>query len=110
MSQELVIALDQGSSSSRALAFDRHSRVVARAQVPLKTHHPKASWIEHDALDLARTQEKALDAVLAKLPKSARVLGVGMACQRSTIAFGTARRASRRDGHPAGRMAAPPRR
>ncbi len=98
MSQELVIALDQGSSSSRALAIDAQGRVVARVQVPLKTHHPKAGWIEHDALDLARTQEKALDAVLAKLPKSARVLGLGVACQRSTIVFW-----DRVTGKPAGR-------
>jgi glycerol kinase len=82
---EIVIALDQGSSSSRALAIDSQGRVAARAQFPVKTFYPKTGWVEHDALDLARTQEKALDSVLAKLPRAAKVLGIGIASQRSTV-------------------------
>lgn len=87
MSVEVVIALDQGSSSSRALAIDEKGKVVARAQFPIKMFHPKAGWIEHDPLDIARTQEKALDLVLKKLPKSVKVLGLGLASQRSTVVF-----------------------
>jgi len=85
MASEAVIALDQGSGSSRALAFDSRGRAIARAQFPLRTFYPKPGWVEHDAEEIVRTQERALDAVLASLPRSTRVLGVGMASQRSTV-------------------------
>lgn len=110
---ELVIALDQGSSSSRALAIDSRGRVAARAQFPIKTFHSKAGFFEHDPLDIARTQERALDQVLAKIPRSAKVLGLGIACQRSTVVFWdrrtgkpAARAPSWRDGRAAGLVAA----
>lgn len=69
------------------IAFDPRGRAVASAQHAVKTFHPKAGVIEHDALDLARTLERALDRVLAALPRSADVIGAGLACQRSTIVF-----------------------
>ncbi|HVE13396.1 MAG TPA: FGGY family carbohydrate kinase, partial [Elusimicrobiota bacterium] len=85
MASELVLALDQGSSSSRALAFDARGRVAARAQFPVRTFFPRPGWVEHDAEDLFRTQARALDRVLAAIPARARVLGLGLAAQRSTI-------------------------
>ena len=95
---EVVIALDQGSSSSRALAIDSRGRVIARAQHKIKRYYPHAGWIEHDALDIAKTQEKALDAVLAKLPKATAIVGLGLASQRSTVVFW-----DRETGKPAAR-------
>jgi glycerol kinase len=79
-----VVALDQGSSSSRALAFDAKGRVLARAQRPVRTRYPAAGRVEHDALDLARTLEGALDAVLDELPKGAEAVA-GLSSQRSTV-------------------------
>ncbi|MBI4679072.1 MAG: glycerol kinase [Elusimicrobia bacterium] len=98
MAKEVVLALDQGSSSSRVLAIDSRGKVVARAQFPIKTLFPKEGFIEHDAEDLAASQERALDAVLEKLPPSARVLGMGVAAQRSTVVFW-----DRETGKPAAR-------
>ncbi|MFA6318120.1 MAG: FGGY family carbohydrate kinase [Elusimicrobiota bacterium] len=83
----VVLALDQGSSSSRVLAVDSRARVVARAQFAIKTSFPRPGWVEHDADDIARSQEDALDAVLSKLPASTKVLGMGIAAQRSTVVF-----------------------
>ncbi len=87
MARDLLLALDQGSSSSRAVLFDLRGKVVALAQRPVRTRRPKAGWAEHDALELARTLEASLDAVLAKLGPKDRVLGAGLAVQRSTIVF-----------------------
>ncbi|MBI5622941.1 MAG: glycerol kinase [Elusimicrobia bacterium] len=84
---EVVLALDQGSSSSRVLAVDSRGKVLARAQRPIKTSFPRPGWVEHDASDIADSQEAALDAVLAKLPSSTKVLGLGVASQRSTVVF-----------------------
>lgn len=83
--REAVVALDQGSSSSRALAFDPRGRVLARAQRPVRARYPGPGRVEHDALELARTLESALDAVLASLPRSAEVCSIGLSCQRSTV-------------------------
>jgi len=85
--RDLLLALDQGSSSSRAVLFDLKGKIVALAQRPVRTKRPKAGWAEHDPLELARTLESALDAVLSKLGPKDRVLAAGLAVQRSTIVF-----------------------
>ncbi|PCI31354.1 MAG: hypothetical protein COB53_13370, partial [Elusimicrobia bacterium] len=82
---KVVIALDQGSSSSRALAFDSEGTVVARAQVPVVSQYPHPGWVEHDPLELAATLENALDHVLENLPQDAEITAVGLATQRSTF-------------------------
>lgn len=86
-SRDLLLALDQGSSSSRAVLFDLKGKIVALAQRPVRTKRPKAGWAEHDPLELAKTLESALDAVLSKLGPKDRVLAAGLAVQRSTIVF-----------------------
>ncbi|HAM36320.1 MAG TPA: glycerol kinase [Elusimicrobia bacterium] len=98
MIREVVVALDQGSSNSRALAMDCRGKVVARSQYPVRTFYPKAGWAEHDALEIARTQERALDDVLARLPRSCEVLALGISSQRSTVVFW-----DRKTGKPAAR-------
>jgi glycerol kinase len=85
--REVILALDQGSSSSRAVLFDLKGKVVAAAQRPVRTKRPKAGWAEHDPLELARTLESAMDAALSKLGPNDKVLGAGLAVQRSTIIF-----------------------
>ncbi|MCM2305116.1 MAG: FGGY family carbohydrate kinase, partial [Elusimicrobia bacterium] len=85
--RDLLLALDQGSSSSRAVLFDLKGRIVALAQRPVRTKRPKAGWAEHDPLELAKTLEASLDAVLSKLGPKDRVLAAGLAVQRSTIVF-----------------------
>lgn len=82
---DVVIALDQGSSSSRALAFNEKGKVIARAQYPVKMSHPKPGFVEHDPLELARSLERALDDVLAALSSKDRVAALGFASQRSTV-------------------------
>lgn len=85
--RDLLLALDQGSSSSRALLFDLNGRVVALARRPVRTRRPHAGWAEHDPRELAVSLEAAMDAVLAKLGAKDRVLCAGLAVQRSTIVF-----------------------
>ncbi len=85
--RDLLLALDQGSSSSRAVLFDLKGKIVALASRPVRTKRPKAGWAEHDPLELARTIEASLDAVLSKIGSRDRVLAAGLAVQRSTIVF-----------------------
>ncbi len=51
-----ILALDQGTTSSRALVFDRHGAVVALAQQEFTQHFPQAGWVEHDAQEIWRSQ------------------------------------------------------
>ncbi|MDE2142758.1 MAG: glycerol kinase, partial [Elusimicrobia bacterium] len=85
--REVLLALDQGSSSSRAVLFDLNGDVVAMASRPVKTRRPKAGWADHDPKELASTLEAAMDAVLSKLGPKDQVLAAGLAVQRSTIVF-----------------------
>ncbi len=85
--RDLLLALDQGSSSSRAVLFELTGKIAALAQRPVRSKRPQAGWVEHDPLELARTLEAALDAVLGKIGSRDRVLAAGLAVQRSTIVF-----------------------
>ena len=84
---DVVLALDQGSSSSRALAFDLKGAVVARSQSAVTPLHPREGWVEFDPEELFRSQNETLEAVLRALPKGAKAAAAGLACQRSTVVF-----------------------
>ncbi len=79
----VLLAVDQGSGSSRVLAFDRHGRVLAQATRPLTTRSPRPGWVEHSPDELLRGVKSALMAVVSALGRDP--LGVGLSAQRSTI-------------------------
>ncbi len=82
---EFVLALDQGTTSSRAIVFDRHGRVRATAQQEFAQIFPDAGWVEHDPEELWRTQLSCARAALrrARVPAS-RVAAIGVSNQRET--------------------------
>ena len=47
-----ILALDQGTTSSRAILFDRGGRVAAMAQQTFPQHYPQPGWVEHDPLEI----------------------------------------------------------
>ncbi|MCP5517217.1 MAG: glycerol kinase GlpK [Verrucomicrobiales bacterium] len=54
--RQYILALDQGTTSSRAILFDRQGRQQASAQREFRQHFPQPGWVEHDPMDLWRTQ------------------------------------------------------
>lgn len=85
MGRSLILALDQGTTSSRALLFDREGRVVAQAQREFAQHYPSRGWVEHDAQDLWITQRDTIGEVLARAGKTAGdVAAIGVTNQRET--------------------------
>lgn len=82
---DYILALDQGTSSSRALLFDDHARVVAVEQIAVPTLTPRPGWAEQDAELIWATQRQAARAVLSRCDAEDRVLGVGIANQRETV-------------------------
>ena len=80
-----ILALDQGTTSSRALLFDRAGTVRAVAQREFRQIFPQPGWVEHDAGEIWATQSGVLHEVLAKAAIEARDLAaVGITNQRET--------------------------
>src|SRR5213078_4280757 len=80
-----VLALDQGTTSSRAIVFDESGVARALAQKEFRQHFPQPGWVEHDALEILRTQLACARAALKKAnlgPK--RVAAIGITNQRET--------------------------
>ncbi|MDM7457249.1 MAG: glycerol kinase GlpK [Tepidimonas sp.] len=82
---DLLLALDQGTTSSRTIAFDREGRIVAQAQREFTQHFPQPGWVEHDAEEIWQTQRATLVDVLRQLgPAVRRVRALGVTNQRET--------------------------
>jgi len=80
-----ILALDQGTTSSRAILFDRQGQLVASAQQEYPQHFPQPGWVEHDALDIWTSQLACAREVLqASGVDAAQVAAVGIANQRET--------------------------
>ena len=63
---DALLALDQGTSSSRALVFDRAGRLLASAQRELPQHFPQPGWVEHDAAQIWADQLACAREAVAK--------------------------------------------
>lgn len=80
-----LLALDQGTSSSRSIVFDAKGHIVAQAQRELTQIYPQPGWVEHDPLEIWRTQLATAREVLLKAGITAsEVRGLGITNQRET--------------------------
>lgn len=80
-----LLALDQGTSSSRSILFDAKGTIVSMAQQEFRQIFPQPGWVEHDPLELWRSQWSTAQEVLNKAGITARDLaGVGITNQRET--------------------------
>ncbi len=80
-----ILALDQGTTSSRALVFDHAGTVRAVAQHEFAQHFPQPGWVEHDPLEIWASQSAVLHGALAKAGiTSADIAAIGITNQRET--------------------------
>jgi glycerol kinase len=80
-----VLALDQGTTSSRSILFDHDGGIVATAQREFTQHFPRSGWVEHDAEEIWATQVATIAEVLARARATAEDLAaVGITNQRET--------------------------
>jgi glycerol kinase len=80
-----LLALDQGTSSSRSIVFDGQGHVVALAQQELPQIYPKPGWVEHDPMEIWRTQLATAREALAKAGlKASDIRALGITNQRET--------------------------
>jgi glycerol kinase len=94
-----VLALDQGTTSSRSILFDHQGSVVAVAQREFTQHFPRSGWVEHDAEEIWATQAATIAEVLARArARPEDVAAVGITNQRETTVLW-----DRRTGRPVAR-------
>ena len=81
-----VLALDQGTTSSRAILFDESGSIVGMAQRELAQHYPKPGWVEHDALEIWQMQADLVDQALntCDLGSDVEIVAAGITNQRET--------------------------
>ena len=80
-----LLALDQGTSSSRAIVFNDHGHIVGTAQQEFPQIYPQPGWVEHDPLSLWQSQRDTAQQVLAQCNLTAAdIRGVGITNQRET--------------------------
>jgi glycerol kinase len=80
-----ILALDQGTSSSRSIVFDAQGHIVAMAQREFRQIYPQPGWVEHDPMELWDTQRATAHEALAKAGlKASDVAAIGITNQRET--------------------------
>ncbi|MCZ4337848.1 glycerol kinase GlpK [Shewanella colwelliana] len=85
MKKKYVIALDQGTTSSRAIVFDHDANIVSVSQREFSQIYPKAGWVEHDPMEIWASQSSTLIEALARAGiHSDEVAAIGITNQRET--------------------------
>jgi glycerol kinase len=80
-----LLALDQGTSSSRAIVFDTRGQIVALAQREFRQIYPQPGWVEHDAKEIWASQLATAREALAKAGLDAgEIAAIGITNQRET--------------------------
>lgn len=85
MNREYVMALDQGTTSSRAILFDKKGDIIATAQKEFKQYYPKPGWVEHDPMEIWGTQSGVIREVMDKAAiRPEQIASIGITNQRET--------------------------
>src|SRR3989338_1372216 len=91
-SPQYVLAIDQGTTGTRAIIFDAAGRVRGSAYQEIRQHFPKPGWVEHDPMEIwnsvLRVTKKTL--AQARIPSS-RIAAIGITNQRETAVIWDAR-------------------
>ena len=83
---DLILVLDEGTTSTRALAFTLDGAILASATRPITQHYPASGWVEHDAGELWALSRACLDEVATAVGVE-RIACIGLTNQRETIVF-----------------------
>ena len=86
MAKKYIIALDQGTTSSRAIIYDKDAHPIGSKQKEFTQYYPHPGWVEHDAEELFKCQLKVLEGVLIdnEINKN-EIAAIGITNQRETV-------------------------
>lgn len=83
--KKYVMALDQGTTSCRAIIFDKNGKIIGMSQKEFTQYYPQAGWVEHDAIEIWNTQVAVMRAVLNDNKIAAEdIAAIGITNQRET--------------------------
>ena len=86
MSRDFILALDQGTSSTRSIVFDASGAIRSLDQVEFEQHFPRPGWVEHDAAEIWSTQLSTARNAISKAGISASdIAAIGITNQRETV-------------------------
>ena len=86
MAGRYILAIDQGTTSSRAIVFDNKMKVVATGQKEFPQHFPASGWVEHDSEDIWKSVVATVRAALRKAKiGAADIAAIGITNQRETV-------------------------
>ena len=82
----MILAIDQGTTGTTCLVFDRAGRIAGRAYSEFEQHFPRPGWVEHDAAEIwAVTRRVAVEAIVDAGLQGAELEGIGITNQRETV-------------------------
>lgn len=86
MAKKYIIALDQGTTSSRAIVYNKDAHPISSKQLEFKQYYPHPGWVEHNADEIFKSQLKALETVAidAEIKKD-EIAAIGITNQRETV-------------------------
>ena len=85
MSKKYILALDQGTSSSRAIVFDHNGNICSSAQQEFTQHFPKPGWVEHDPMEIWSSEAAVIAQAISKIGiNGLDIAGIGITNQRET--------------------------
>ena len=82
---QYILALDQGTTSSRAILFDKQQNIIGSSQKEFTQHYPKEGWVEHDPMEIYSSQYAVMMEVIAQSGVDVKdIKGIGITNQRET--------------------------
>lgn len=83
--EKYILALDQGTTSSRAIIFNKEGNIVSLAQKEFKQYYPESGWVEHNAMEIWYSQAAVLAEAIVKADITAQdIAAIGITNQRET--------------------------
>ncbi|MGA8715514.1 MAG: FGGY family carbohydrate kinase, partial [Roseiarcus sp.] len=80
-----VLAIDQGTTNTKALALDNHGHIAARHSVPTPVSYPRPGWVEQSGAAIWRATTDAIEGCVAVLPADASLAAVSISNQRESV-------------------------
>ena len=109
MPEAHILAIDEGTTSTRCMCFNAEQKVLSNVQFEFKQYFPRPGWVEHDPDEIWQaTVRAAKEAMMKAGLKPSDITAVGITNQRRPQSCGTARRARWRARPSSGSAAAPP--
>ena len=83
--KKFIVAIDQGTTSSRAILFNASGRPIFKSQLEFKQYFPKSGWVEHNPEEIWKTTKKTLsDVINASKKIKGSIEAIGITNQRET--------------------------